>query len=386
MNNKVKPLKVTFLAVLLCSMSYFSNGQTNSNAEKQVRLVFNQLISVYGSAKSEPQLELIKKGKTPIPPAQYTTNPQPTIKVDVELYKICQTFGKDSLDALAIVLSHELTHYYNDHTFCSDYAFANLKTNINIKNKIREASKSARIEKETEADIKGFFYAAAAGYKPFGLQKNLIEKIYKTYQLPDYQNGYPSKQERIDIALNAEKKANELYQYFNEGLVALSNMQYDEAITLFTKANNQIPFRENLNNIGIAKTRKALRLKVVSKEENDYPERFLYPLEVENKSRLQNERTRTLDDTTEEYVTLLLEAQKEFEKALLLDPTFYKSQINLACVFDLLGKHTSAIAEITEKLPKAIQETTIAKRILAIAYYHADMEKKAEEIWKEIEK
>lgn len=203
--KKEKTIKL-FIAVLMCSFSAFIYGQSNITADKQVRLVFNQLISVYGSAKPQPKLEFVKKGKLPVQPARYSPKPIPKIEIDVALYKICQTFGKDSLNALAVVLSHELTHYYNDHTFCSDYAFANFKSNAQLQSKIGQASYNARIEKESEADIKGFFYAAAAGFQPHGLQGLLIGKVYAAYKLADIQKGYPSRQERIVIANNAEKK------------------------------------------------------------------------------------------------------------------------------------------------------------------------------------
>jgi tetratricopeptide (TPR) repeat protein len=371
---------IKIIAVLMCSFSCFTFAQPDANTEKQVRLVFNQLISVYGSAKPAPELKVDKYTL----PASYIANPKPTIKVDLSLYKLCQTFGKDSLNALAIILSHELTHYYNDHTFCSDYAFANFKANAELQKKIGQASYNARIEKESEADIKGFFYAAAAGFQPYGLQGLLIGKIYTAYKLSDIQKGYPTKKERIDIANKAEKTATQLYEYFKNGLISLENKQYDQAIEFFNKANSQVPFRENWNNIGVAYARKALNLKLPSKAEADNPTRFLYPLEIENKSRLLNERTRSLDDTTEEMEKLLIEAQNAFEKALQLDPSFYKSRINLACIYDLQGKHNSAIAEIIEKLPVQARASNEAKRILAIAYYNADNEDKAEKIWREL--
>jgi tetratricopeptide (TPR) repeat protein len=381
MGYKKEKIFKLFTAVLMCSFSAFIYGQSNKNSDKQVRFVFNQLISVYGSAKPAPILKVDKY----LLPASYIANPKPIIKVDLALYKLCQTFGKDSLNALAVVLSHELTHYYNDHTFCSDYAFANFKSNAQLQSKIGQASYNARIEKESEADIKGFFYAAAAGFQPHGLQGLLIGKVYAAYKLADIQKGYPSKQERIVIANNAEKKAAQLYEYFKSGLLALENKQFDPAIELFNKANSQVPFRENWNNIGVAYARKALALKVGSKAEVENPNRFLYPLEVENKSRLITEITRgDLDDNSEEMEKILNEAQNAFEKALQLDPSFHKSRINLACVYDLLDKYTSAIAEITEKLPAETKASNEAKRILAIAYYNADEEEKAEKIWKEL--
>lgn len=370
------------LTVLLCSISYFSFAQTN--AEIQINTVFKQLVSVYGSAKSAPKLEIIKKGALPIPPAKYITTSFPTIEIDLNLYNVCQGFGKDSLNALAVVLSHELTHYFNDHTFCSDYAYASLySTNPVLAKEIRNSSLTSRNEKETESDIKGFFFAAAAGFQPFGLQGQLIDTIYKVYKLPDVQTGYPTKQERKVIAKSAETEANKLFGYFKVGLKALEDKKYDEAISAFNNANGKIPFRENLNNMGVAKVRKALLLKLKTSEEYKFPDRFLYPIEVENKSRLNKETTRSLDDNSDEMEKLLKDAQKYFQEAIRLDPNFIKGYINLACALDLLGNFPKSIGTILE-LTKGEQNAREAKRILAIAYFHNKQYVEADLIWKEL--
>lgn len=384
MVNKRPYFKMYFIAVLMCSYTCFTFGQTNTNTHNQVQFVFDRLISVYGSAKTEPKFEIVKKGKVAIPPAKYISDGQPTIQIDEAFYKICQTFGKDSLNALAIVLSHELTHHFNDHTFCRDYGFANLNTvKPNLKKTIGSASSNAKKDKETEADIKGFFFAAAAGFEPHGLQEKLITKIYKAYNLTDIQENYPSLQERRDLAQSADKKASELYNDFKNGLIALENKQYDVAIKCFESANVKIPFRENLNNIGVAKARKALLLKVKTSEEYKFPDRFLYPLEVENKSRLAQETTRSNNDRAQQMTELLLSAQKDFQESIRLDPKFTKGYINLACVYELLGKYNLALGTI-EELTKDEQNSIEARRVLAIIFYYNKSENKANEIWSEL--
>ncbi len=365
----------------MCSCIGLTFGQTNTNTHNQVQFVFDRLISVYGSAKTEPKFIIVKKGKVAIPPAKYISDGQPKIEIDEAFYKICQTFGKDSLNALAIVLSHELTHHFNDHTFCRDYGFASLNTvKPTLKKTIGSASSNARKDKETEADIKGFFFAAAAGFEPHGLQEKLITKIYKVYNLENIQENYPSLQERIDLAQSADKKAGDLYNDFKNGLLALENKQYDVAIKCFESANVKIPFRENLNNIGVAKARKALLLKVKTSEEYKFPNRFLYPLEVENKSRLAQETTRSNNDRAQQMTELLLSAQKDFQEAIRLDPKFTKGYINLACVYELLGKYNLALGTIQE-LTKEQQNSNEAQRILAITYYHNNQETNANYIW-----
>ena len=368
--------------LFFCCISFLMFGQNSE--EKQIRSVFDQLVVAYGSAKSAPQLLIVSNKLNQISPAAYYSSPKPTIKVDARLIRICRNFGKDSLNALSLVLSHELAHYYSDHTFCTDYAYAIKDQNKTLVPALKSASLSEKIGKETEADQKGFFYAAAAGFTPFNLQAILIDKIYVEYNLPESLVGYPSKVQRKGIAKAAEEKAQELYGYFKTGMKAIEEKKYDEAISAFETANSFIPYRENYNNLGVAKARKALLLKVKTREEHKYPDRFLYPLETENKSRLNQEVTRGIDDDHQiQMEKYLKEAQKNFQEAIRLDPNFVKGYINLACIYDLLGNPNAAIGKIKE-LSNEQQNSNEAKRILAIAYFHNNQNSLADMIWEEL--
>lgn len=377
LNKKTILIRKGF-TLLLCGMSFliFGQGQT----DKQIQSVFDQLVTAYGSAKTAPQLIIVNNKPKQIAPAKYYSSPKPNIKVDAYLFIVCRTFGKDSLNTLSIVLSHELAHYYSDHTFCSDYAYAIKDKNQSLVPALKSASLNEKIGKETEADQKGFFYAAAAGFSPFNLQADLIDKIYKEYHLPENLPGYPTKQQRIGIAKAAEEKAAELYSYFKTGLKAMDEKEYDDAIIAFETANSFIPYRENYNNIGVAKARKALLLKVKTSEEYKFPDRFLYPLEVENGSRLNDLGTRGTDIRQQQMIDFLISAQKDFQEAIRLDPKFTKGYINLACVYELLGKFNLALGTI-EELTKEQQNSNEAQRILAITYYHNNQEANANVIW-----
>lgn len=356
-----------------------------NNSKKQVQQVFDKLVLAYGNSKAAPNLSYFADGSLKETPALYSTKgKQPTIKFDLKFYKVYQSFGKDSLNAIAIVLGHELAHYYNDHEFCTDYAFAVRDKDKILSAKLRTVNKAQKMSLETQADNKGLFYAAIAGYEPFEIQPQLIDAIYKIYKLKDENSGYPSKTERKVIATTAQEKSKELYSVFKKGLKAIEAKEYNVAIEDFKLLNQHFPSRENYNNSGVAKTLKALDFKARSKGESETPKRFQYPLEIDNTSRLQQEIKRSLDDNTDIMKKLLEDGQKDFQEAIRLDPSYTKSHINLACVYDLLGKHLSAIAEITEKLSKQEQNSMAAKQILAIAYYNADMEGKAEEIWREL--
>jgi tetratricopeptide (TPR) repeat protein len=366
------------LSLFFIVMSFFMFGQNKD--EPQIRKVFDQLVLAYGSAKTAPELVVTKQKQDR--PAFYKFDKKPIVTIDIYLFTICRSFGKDSLNALSVVIGHELAHYYNEHSFCTDFAFAIRNKNEVFSKKVKLIDKNQKIIYETQADDKGLFYAAIAGYDPFEIQPRLLDAIYTQYQLKDT-DGYPTKVQRKEIAKNALLKAKRLYETFTLGLKYIQEKNYDKAIEFFNTVNNDFPSRENYNNLGLANTLKALELKVISKGESENPKRFQYPLELDNTSRLYKEGTRTSSDREAMY-NLLVEAQKYFEKAIFLDPTYTKSHINLACVYDLQGKHNSAIAEITEKLPQEDRASNEAKRILAIAYFNANMENKAEKIWREM--
>ena len=388
MNNKSSATrrKNSQAFLLVFFIGYFFSAQAQNNAEVQIRTVFNTLVSAYGNAKSAPKLEIMPTIQKS--PAAYYPAPGPVIKVDARFYKLCQTFGKDSLNALSIVLSHELAHYYNDHTFCSDFAFAVSKDNAILASKLKLVSRTEKMGLETQADHKGLFYAAIAGYAPFEIQPQLLDAIYKTYNLKDENIGYPSKTERKEIAKTAQQKAKSLYLVFKNGLKAIEEKKYDQAMGFFEELNQHFPSRENYNNLGVAKVLKVLPEKTISKAERENPERFVYPIQYDTASRLKNyEDTRGLDDDKVMALeTLLKSAKHDFEKAISLDPTYTMSYINLACTLELLGNYDSAIGKIKE-LPKEEQNKHEAQRILAIAYYNYEdenFESKAIAIWQKL--
>ena len=368
-------IKHFLIFIIFFSIPLHTLGQETRNSS--IQEVFNKLVNAYGSAKQKPKL-VVRTSKSS-KPAEYIAK-DATIFIDNYVFTLSKELGKDQLNVLSIIISHELAHYYFDHTFCTDYAVATRNLNNELAKDIRDSSMDSRIEKETEADQKGLFYAAAAGYNPFDLYPEFITRLYNAYQLPDELEGYPSKQQRIKLAEDADDKAIELYDYYQEGLNAIKNKQYEKAIKSFENANRYIPFRENYNNIGVAKTRIAIKLKV-SKNENE--KRFKYPIEIDYESRLKQNKTRSRANGEKKMTMLLKSAKKDFDEAIRLDPKYTQAYINLACVYDLLENYYSAIGTI-KYLYEITSETKDAQRILAIAYYHADMEEKAQIIWNKL--
>jgi len=358
-----------------------------SYRNEATRTVFNNLVQAYANGKGAPELEIVPLTGTPVIAEYYTTKKggNPIIKIDQKLIEICFSMGKDSVNALAFILSHELSHYYKDDNWCMDYASFKFKSNPAFAKSLKNSSKNNE-GKEAYADKDGLLHAGIAGYSPFNVFNKLIDAIYDKYKLQDNLVGYPTKARRKEINRDVRSDAQKWLSIFNSGLINIKIGNYKEAIDSLSYLSKKFPSREVFNNMGIAKTRKALLLKTKTYEEVHYPDRFLYPLEVENKSRLSQDDTRGLDDDKEEeYTKLLNEAEKDFQEAIRIDPHFTKGRINLACIYDLIGNPSFAIGIIKSLTPEE-QNSIEAKKILAIAYYHNDQEVKAEELWKSINK
>jgi predicted Zn-dependent protease len=368
-------------ALCFIFLSQYSFGIEDD--KETVKEIFNNLVNAYGSPKSAPELIFSEESMTT--PAIYYATPNSRIVVDIGFFDICKSIQGYEKDAMATVLSHELAHYFNEHTFCSDFAFAIRVYEADLSSKLKQLSKSEKIALETEADLKGLFYATSAGYNPFAIYTELLDKIYSYYNLNDEVDGYPSKKERKAIHSKAQEKVAQLYVIFEQGIDAGMSGEYDVAIEKFNTLNRHFPSRENYNNIGVYYTYKALSIYPLTRAAYKNPERFSYPLEVEKDSRLVlKPKTRSNGLQPQEIIKeALLNAQKAFEKAIALDPKYYNSYINLACVYDLFDNPEAALGKIKE-LPEQFQNKNRSKKIKAIAYYHMDFNEKAEELWEEV--
>ena len=361
---------------MLVLLAFINSKAQDINAKKNTLInVFNNLVNAYGNAKTAPAFDIVPKASGEKYIATYIATPNPVIKVDEQLFDLCMQMGTDSLNALSIILSHELAHYYNDHSWYSDFAFA-------VTNKIK-STKDDKITHEREADNFGLYHSCIAGYHPFDIYDRLLDKIYNAYQLNDKNPDYPTKNERKLICKEAEKKIKDLYPVFEQGIVSIKNGSYDSAIKCFEYLNKYFPSRENYNNLGTAKTLWALQLRPLERQEFE-DTNFFYPIEIDHESRLKDNGSRSLsEEGSTKMDSLLQSAKKYFEKAISLDPDYARAYINLACVFDLLENPEAAIGKIKE-LPQWKQNELSSCRILGIAYYHSGNKEKAKEIFSKI--
>lgn len=348
-------------------------GFSQSKMPKYVTLVFNDLVNAYGSIKVSPILEFSGAHETVV--ALYVSTPKPTVKIDKKLLAICSTLGKDSINALSIVLSHELAHYYNDHTFCYDFSFAHKGTAIS--KTLIKISPDSKKEKEVQADYQGLWYALMAGYEPITIFDKTFDNIYKAYNLPEVMKGYPTKVERKQLKNTVLLKIEKLAPIFSSGLILSKNQYFKEAKDCFEFLLQTLPTQENFNNAGMA----YLSMAINSKTPEKIP--FAYPIFNDSNSLLldniNKNGTKGVNGEKEEAMTqeYFERAKRYFEKAISLNPNYLQSILNLASLHSINDNQEAAIG-LLNSLPKEGQNNENVLLIKAIAYFKLKNENLAE--------
>jgi tetratricopeptide (TPR) repeat protein len=364
----LKKYAFTLLAIVFISNFGFSQNQI----PKHVSLVFNNLVNTYGSVKIPPKLEFSRDNESVI--ALYVSTPRPTVKIDKKLLSICSSLGKDSLNALSIVLSHELAHYYNDHTFCYDFSFAH--KGFSISKSLINISSDSKKEKEIQADYQGLWYALMAGYEAISAFDRTFDNIYKAYNLPKVIPSYPTKIERKELKSTVLLKIEKLAPIFNSGLILSKNLHFNEAKDCFEFLLQTLPTQENFNNAGVAYLSLALSRKIPETIPFKYPiyndhRSFLIDNVKKNGAKGANDEDETL---TQEYIE---KARKYFEKAISINPKYFDANLNLAILHSINDNQEAAIG-LLNGLEKNLQQSEKVVLIKAIANFKLKNETNAE--------
>ncbi len=248
--------------------------------------------------------------------------------LEEKAYDICASMGTDSLNALAALLAHELTHYYEKHDWSRSFAQSN--KNIGVAKIISSVKKDVGFE--TQADELGGYLALSAGYDPYGIIPELLPKIYEEYTLPDSLEGYPTLTDRIAIAKNAAEQAHELHRMYETATLLTAVEAYEEAFFYYEYILGKFQSRELYNNLGVLYTRAALQYF----REGEMP--YALPLELDADTRLgRGTRNADLEAEKKQREDWLYRAEEQFENARNLDADYPAAMLNTAIVYLLQG-------------------------------------------------
>ncbi|MBL4592736.1 MAG: M48 family metalloprotease [Flavobacteriales bacterium] len=164
------------LFLLVQSVYSFAYEPTldQKNKEAVTKAVYKDIVRSIGDGRQAPVL-IFAFNKTAL--ENYTTYYSPkrqTIIIGEGIYNITVSFGADSLDALAFVLGHELSHYYKDHGWGMSFGAA--PENFKIAQEIYDSELTIDRKKimEAEADYFGCLYGYLAGYNTLNVGGKFI--------------------------------------------------------------------------------------------------------------------------------------------------------------------------------------------------------------------
>lgn len=298
--------------------------------------VYQALIQARGDMVHVPPKLIMRKADQYV---AWMDAQEQVIGVEEKAYDLCVSLGADSLRAMAALLGHELTHFYEKHDWNTRFAADNqeLGSSQIIQNL------SAGLSQETQADYLGGFLALSAGYDTYGILPRLLPVIYAAYQLPDSLVSYPPLAERVQLAALADERRQALTTVFDLANNLHLIGAYQDAGIYYQYLVQQFPSREMFNNAGVNYVQAALLLF----NPTDFP--YLFPLETDLDSRLKVLQRAGIDQRVSHRDSLLALASDCFNRALMLDTDYWPAKLNQA-VLEVLRDDAEAAAFHTSRL------------------------------------
>lgn len=358
---------------LTAKRSISTRNSSNFTGQDTVREIFQKLVEARGDFRmKKPEKIYLRDEVSRVASIDYN---KLEIVIEQKAYDVCKNFGES---AVAFLIGHELTHYYEKHAwrtnFGNDYASSS-KANKNV-------LLPFLISNESQADYLGGFLAYSAGYGMFDKGPQIIQALYDAYQIHDPIDGYPPLAERKTQALNSAKKLESLVDVFDMGNYLSAIGKYEDADAYYTNILMQYQSREIYNNCGLAKL-----LNVV----NNYFTKKILKYDYALVMDLNFSGSRDVTKETERN-NLLKEAILNFDAAVSLDPNYAPAYLNKATAFALLGDTTKARFFVEQEAIPAAEASQDSLTLLnckvlqAILYDRSGNTKEAKKILLEAQK
>ncbi len=341
-----------------------STARVEETEDSVALSIYNKLVAARGDYRFPVPKLSIKNQERSVAWMDYD---KLEITLEAKALEVCKPYGDA---AIAFLLGHELTHYYEKHAWRRGFVADNRDLKIGmVLNDIADDAAN-----ETEADYLGGLLAYSAGYGLFDKGDEVIKKLYDAYQLPPDIDGYPSLMDRQALAKRTTEKLEELVEAFEMASLLTAIDRYSEAYAYYRHVLMAYQSREIYNNLGVTAVLDAMQYMKESEK------KFKLPLELD----LESSGTRGSGMATD-VAAKLRQAILHFDAAISLDPNYAPAYLNKACAYTLLGDTTKArfyadiearAAATFSKLPKTQQDVDILLAILEAQAGNAAQAKK----------
>ncbi len=294
-----------------------SAGKVDSTQFLKAQKIYNKLVSARGDYRYPvPTFTMAATDNW----VAYMDYDKMEIAIESKAYNVCSSFGAGEEAAIAFLLGHELSHYYEKHAWKRGFAsqFRDLAIGLKID------SLQEDISNETQADYLGGFLAYSAGFGIFDKGGDVIKALYKAYNLPEKLKKYPSLSDRQKMSLRTTEKLQELIRVFDLANLLTVIGNYKEAYSYYKYILMQYQSREIYNNLGSTALLDALQYFTETEL------RYKYPIQID----LSSSQKAGFGNLREK---LIKQAILHFESAINLDPDYAPAYLNKACAYALLG-------------------------------------------------
>jgi hypothetical protein len=371
-----------FVCLLMWSVPSHSEGflPASHPKVKATQEIFNRLVGAIGDVRIPPDIRVVAGKASNFDVALYSPSRR-TIYVEEEFYDLAHSvMPQDLPQALALILGHELAHFYRNHAWAEDFnrAFAARQVRPSVPpsastNSFTSPSPTERRRLEAEADYFAGFYGYLAGLPSVAIAAPLFDSVYEHYHYDPALPAYEHLRQRKDTAGEAQQKLRSLIPLFETGVQTLLIQDFGSAERIFDRIATEFPSPEVLSNAAVADILSGLRWGSPAERQ------YVYPLLLDPDSRLVAAPTRGGDsvspeETAERRRIHLERAKRRLERIINLHPTYVPAHINLACALDLLSEFESAaVAARTalllsqrHNLPAALAQATTIGGIVSI--------------------
>lgn len=316
MNN----FKFALFLLMLFGINLFASSNRRLVAtDKQMAIaVYESLKNAIGDKRLDwPILEVLNVENRV---ASFVPGPKKNwIYIDQKAIDICKQFGDKSTDALAFLIGHELTHFYQEHEW-KKKGFILHKDNFED-NKVHERT----------ADIYGAFIAHQAGFNTIPLVPLLLERVYRSYQLSERENqNYPSLSERRTLASDACRVAKDLVDAYQTANYAMVIGKLDLASQLYDFVGSHIKFKELYHNKGLCQ--------LLDYYYQDTSNHLAFPFQIDPKIPITRSDQIQMKNQLELAITAFEKVISEYDNNYL--PTCF----SLISAYNWAGKEDKAIA------------------------------------------
>lgn len=302
-----------------------TSSKIDSTEYRRVLNIYNRLVQARGDFRFPvPSFSLVGQVEK-VAGVNYA---ELSIFLEERALAVCNSFNADADAAIAFLLAHELTHYYEKHAWRRGFVeeYKDLKIGIDLKD-IPD-----KVINETEADYLGGFLAYSAGYGLFKRGADIIQSLYSSYGFDKKLPNYPSLSDRQALSERTAVRLANLVNVFEMANLLSAIGKYSLAYEYYRFLLFEYQSREIYNNLGVTATLDAM--------EKTGTQKFRYPLEMDLESSAAKAGMPGLEDpkTKEKFRQAIL----LFDAAISLDPNYAPAYLNKATVYALMGDWTRA--------------------------------------------